>query len=89
MGEQINSQQIRDELLKVSDAFYQNRIEDGLNVLPGFVQTLMAFAPCVKPEEIGNYSGILKDILGTMESKDYIMLADLLVYELDPLLGAY
>lgn len=86
---EVHSSELQEDIIQVSDCFYQNRIQNGIDIIPEFIQKLMTFSSQIKQEDVQGYTYILKNIMETMESKDYILLADLLVFELQPLLSRY
>lgn len=80
---------IQEDIIQVSDCFYQNRVQDGIDLLPDFISKLMNFSANVQQEDVVVYTTILQNIMETMETQNYVLLADLLVFELSPMLSNY
>ncbi len=72
------------QLQKIADAFYQNRLEDGIAELPNFVQELNAYLMQLPSEVQGTCLLLIKNIMEAMESKEYVLLADVIIFELQP-----
>lgn len=70
-----------EELKSVADDFYQNRNNKGIKRMPEVIRNLSDFITCLKPEEQPEYLMILKGVMEAMETKNYIMLADMLVFD--------
>ena len=89
MGADVTKQLLLEEMVRISDLLYQNNLTAGMKELPGLIQKLAGFANNLKSEDVPGYTNILKNIMEAMELKDYILLADLLIYEISPLVQSY
>lgn len=76
---------------KIYDALQSNRSEeawDYLVTLIDLLQLILSSSDYEEAVDIEVVNGILSSIVVTMETKDTFMLADLLSYELKPILEA-
>lgn len=71
-------------ILEVTDLFYQNRISDGMTVLPELLGKMESYMGTLCPEEMAFYVNLLNQIMQAMEMKDYILASDILIYEWNP-----
>lgn len=78
-----------EELKSVADDFYQNRNNKGIKRMPEIIRDLSEFMTCLKPEEQSEYLTILKGVMEAMETKNYIMLADMLVFDVGEVVERY
>ncbi len=78
-----------DELQLVADEFYQNQNSKGIKEMPEVIRKLSAFMSCLKPEEQQEYLAALTGVMEAMEAKNYIMLADMLVFDVMKLVERY
>lgn len=78
-----------EELKSVADDFYQNRNNKGIKRMPEMIRSLSAFMTCLKPEEQQEYLTILQGVMEAMETKNYIMLADMLVFDVGKVVERY
>lgn len=74
-------QELLDAIQYVTDAFYQNRINDGVKKLPELVQNLAGYMEVLDPTIQQQYLNVVKAVMESMEAKNYIMLADVLTFE--------
>lgn len=79
MGSKEN---LLDKLQEMADAFYQNRVEDGIGMMPIFIRELNSFINQCPQEEQQNYLLWLKNVMEAMELKEYVLLADILIFDL-------
>ncbi|MFA5384588.1 MAG: hypothetical protein WC364_08000 [Eubacteriales bacterium] len=61
-------------------AYFFTKATDGLRWLAGFLKNIKSF-DCQELEELGNY---LTSLLDAWENDDYVLIGDLLEYELVP-----
>lgn len=80
---------LMEELESVADAFYQNRNNKGIKRMPELIRDLSEFMTSLKAEEQQSYLMILKGVMEAMETKNYIMLADMLVFDVARVVEAY
>lgn len=79
-------QDIKRELREIADNFYQNRNIEGIQRMPAFIEVLTGRIEQLNEQEQMNYIVIMKNLLGAYEQKEYVMVADILNYEVTPLL---
>lgn len=79
-------QNVSELLEQVSDMFYQNRLEEGIGEMPQLVKALAEHASKVAKEKQAAFTNALKDLMESMERQDYILAADILVFEIKDLL---
>lgn len=72
------------QLQEIADMFYQNRLESGIAKLPNFVQELNTYLMQLPLEVQGTCLLLVKNVMEAMETKEYVLLADVLVFELQP-----
>jgi hypothetical protein len=77
--QEIFLKQVNHEIEEVSDLFYQNKLDEGKKRLPELVTQLSKLSAYVLDQD--QYNKILVELVETMESENYIMLADILIYE--------
>lgn len=80
---------LSEELKSVADDFYQNRNNKGIKRMPEIIRDLSEFMTCLKSEEQPEYLAILKGVMEAMETKNYIMLADMLVFDVVEVVERY
>ena len=83
-----NQEELRNEIIKVSDLLYQNNLGEGVKAIPDLIRKLSVLGGMLTEEEMPSYTNVLKNIMEAMEIKDYVLLADLLVYEVQPFLDS-
>lgn len=79
-------QNVSELLEQVSDMFYQNRLEEGIGKMPQLIKVLAETAPKISKEKQAAFTHALKDLMESMERQDYILSADILVFEMKDLL---
>lgn len=89
MGDNNSKKELMEEIQSITDYLYQNRLSEGTKALPSLIQQLASFAHNLEQEDVPIYTNILKNIMEAMEIKDYILLSDLLIYEITPLIDQY
>lgn len=76
----------RQEVLKrineVSDCFYQNKINTGISGMPELIKSLKEIIDRLPEEEQVVYYQHIKNLLEAYKTEDYIMTADILVYDI-------
>lgn len=78
-----------EELKAVTDNFYQNQNQKGIKVMPEIIRKLSEFASYLKPEEQQEFLTILTSAMEAMETKNYIMLADILIFDVVNVIERY
>lgn len=66
----------------IADLFYQNQLEEGIGQLPQLIQVLNEILEEKRYTDEQQYFDLLKNITESIDDKNYIVLADLLVFEL-------
>ena len=66
----------------IADLFYQNQLEEGIGQLPQLIQVLNEILEEKRYTDEQQYLNLLKNITESIDDKNYIVLADLLVFEL-------
>ena len=66
----------------IADLFYQNQLEEGIGQLPQLIQVLNEILEEKRYTDEQQYFNLLKNIMESIDDKNYIVLADLLVFEL-------
>ena len=66
----------------IADLFYQNQLEEGIGQLPQLIQVLNEILDEKRYTDEQQYFNLLKNITESIDDKNYIVLADLLVFEL-------
>lgn len=80
---QILAEKICMDIENMTDDFYQNRIKDGCNKLTLILHDIMVLTDEVQGEEQRqNIMEPLQRALEAMENQDYILLADIMQYDL-------
>lgn len=78
-----------ERLESVADHFYQNKNNKGIKEMPEVIRGLSAFMVNLKPEEQQEYLIVLKNVMEAMETKNYVMLADMLTFDVVKILERY
>lgn len=76
-----NAADLITELQTIADEFYQNKMKEGIAKMPDLVRKLSEFVPCLHSNQQEPFLVILKGIMEAMETKNYIMLADMLIFD--------
>ena len=66
----------------IADLFYQSQLEEGIGQLPQLIQVLNEILEEKRYTDEQQYFNLLKNITESIDDKNYIVLADLLVFEL-------
>jgi len=73
----------RQEVLKrINDCFYQNKINTGISGMPELIKSLKEIIDRLPEEEQVVYYQHIKNLLEAYKTEDYIMTADILVYDI-------
>lgn len=83
------AKKLAEELRSVADDFYQNQNHKGIKEMPEVIRKLSAFTSCLKPEEQQEYLTALTGVMEAVETKNYIMLADMLVFDVRKIVERY
>lgn len=79
-------QELLDQIQEVSDKFYQNKDQDGVILMPSLIQKLTEVVNIVPQEQQSLYYAGIKNLLEAFESKNYVLIADILVYDISELI---
>lgn len=82
----ISKKSILEMIEKVTDAFYQNHLQIGIKELPELIRNLAELTSIFDTEAQPVFVAGLKQSMEAMEQKDYILLADILVFEVGELI---
>ena len=77
---------LEESIIEISDLFYQNKNSEGVKQLPNLISQLASYAGSLSADQVPGYTGVLKSIMEAMDMQNYILLADLLIYEVMPFL---
>lgn len=78
-----------EELQMIADDFYQNKMNKGIKKMPELIRKLSEFVPHLRSGQQESFLVILKGIMEAMEMKNYIMLADMLVFDVKEMMEEY
>lgn len=81
MGEKAK-QELLDQIQEISDKFYQNKEQDGVILMPALIQKLTEVVNAIPQEQQNLYYAGIKNLLEAFESKNYVLVADILVYDI-------
>ena len=81
-----NKEAILEKIDKITDVFYQNRAEEGTKELPQLISELTEISAEISREKQGRFTNILKNLMESMTQQDYVLMADILVFEMKDLL---
>ena len=70
----------------MADSFYQNKNEDGIKDMPELIGKLSDTAGILNPEKRKQYCITIKNLADAYEQKNYIMVADILSFDVLELL---
>lgn len=85
----ISKNDLIEHIQELSDLYYQNQVNQGSQKLQSLVQELTAVAPLLQPKEQQEYLVMLKGFMEAMELKDYVMLADILTFDILEAISSY
>jgi len=86
---------IKENITVVSDYIYQQKINEALgsmnNMLNNFTELgdAISLREEIAEEQKQRYVDLLKEALAAMENRDYILMADILQYDMVDLLDSY
>ena len=78
----LKKKQIILGIQEITDLFYQNQLEQGIERLPELIKSLTVLAEEIEAEKQEGYTLKLKQLVEAMGLKDYVLLSDILVFEL-------
>ncbi len=67
---------------ELSDLYYQNRAGEGSEKLKELIRELTTFAPTLSQDRQQEYMMALKSVMEAMELQDYVLLADVLSFDI-------
>ncbi|MBE5938091.1 MAG: hypothetical protein E7265_08690 [Lachnospiraceae bacterium] len=82
IGEVIN---LTDDMCEL---FYQQKNEEALGKMNIFLNNVVAISGSLSDEDGQKVLGVLTEALNAMEAKDYVLLADILKYDMIDVLKA-
>lgn len=80
--QQHSKKEILENIQELADTFYQNHVQAGVERLPALVMSLTDVASNLHPEEQQEYQRLLQALMEAMEAKNYVMLADILTFDI-------
>ena len=83
-------QELKVKIGLAADCFYQQKFQDGYRELVGIIDDIAAVLIIINPykdrpdiaEDYLRLSNLLQEILGAMEQKDTVLMADILSYDI-------
>lgn len=84
-----NKDELIEQIEELSDLYYQNRVKEGAEKLATLVKELSAVAPLLPAERQQEYLIMMKNFMEAMELKDYVMVADILTFDILETLQSY
>lgn len=78
----IKKDDLMEHIQELADLYYQNQVSKGSQKLQSLVQELTAVAPLLQPKEQQEYLVMLQGFMEAMELKDYVMMADILTFDI-------
>lgn len=79
-------QELLNDIQDITDAFYQNRIRAGATQLPEVIPKLAQVAEEMDTSIQSRYISALKNMTEAIELKNYVMIADILTFDILELL---
>ena len=80
---------MQDLLAAIEDKIFAYEIDELPGMIDQLMQALMTLLAGKSPEDIIKINQVLELLIKAMQDKDYLLLADTLRYELQPMLGGY
>ena len=78
----MNKEELLQLIQDLTDVFYQNKAEEGVDKLPELVRRLSEFAEHLDARTMAGYITALKNLMEAMELGDYVMIADILTFDI-------
>lgn len=72
---------MKTSILEIADLFYQNRIKEGTERLPELIKLLTEIVKMIDAQKQKGFAELLNYVTEAIESKEYVLLADILVFE--------
>lgn len=72
---------MKTSILEIADLFYQNRIKEGTERLPELIKLLTEIVKMLDVQKQKGFAELLNYVTEAIESKEYVLLADILVFE--------
>lgn len=79
---EISRKNFVQDIQEVSDLFYQNQIEEGKRRMPVLIQKLSQMLATLPSDAQMELLPMLKSAMEAMEAGEYIMLADILTFDI-------
>lgn len=73
---------VKKQILDIADILYQNRISEGVKQLPKLITLLSEKSKDISEQKQKKYIELLNYVMEAMEQKEYVLLADVLVFEI-------
>ena len=78
----MNKEELLQLVQLITDAFYQNKAEEGADKLPDLIHGLSGYASNLDAQSMVGYIAALKNMMEAMEMEDYVMIADILTFDI-------
>lgn len=78
----MSNQELREYITNLADELYQNRLESGIKKITELIGLLSEYVESADDNLKNAMIAQLKNIVEAMESKDYVLIADILVFEM-------
>lgn len=85
----ISKDDLIEHIQELTDLYYQNHVNKGSEKLQSLVKELTAVAPLLQGKEQEEYLVMLKGLMEAMELKDFVMLADILIFDILEAIQSY
>lgn len=72
---------LEENIQDITDALYQQRVKEGLETIPLVLKQLSTIAMQLDEEKETALLSILKNAMDALEEKEYVLLADILYFD--------
>lgn len=69
------------QLNEIADDFYQDKIKTGIKEMPSLIKCMAEFIETQPLSTQKSYYSVIKNLFEAYESKNYVMVADMLIYD--------
>lgn len=88
MGD-LNKDELLELIEELTDLYYQNRVKESGEKLTTLVKELSAVASLLPIEKQQEYLIMMKSFMEAMELKDFVMMADILTFDILEAMQSY
>lgn len=75
-------QSFHEHIQELADLYYQNQVGEGNKTLKELMPELMAFVSILPSNRQQEYIDALRNAMEAMELQDYVLLADILIFDI-------